>query len=261
MLAIADLTLRKIKEPAFLIMLIFAILVGCSSSEIESLDGQVGSGDFLSQLVNVERGHQLFTSTVFAFAITALIAIFAGATEIPRDIDSGLIMLLLSKPIKKSEYLLGKYLGVLAICGLFFVATEATIYIAHLVRSGETYGLGAFARQFYLFMGIIPIAGLTVMISTFFPDFSAMILASIYLIFSISVSMVPLLVAVLPESVSGGIEVYLYLFYYLFPNFIFYFQSFKLFGIISIALLLYSVSITVIFLSVADLRMRNRDLT
>ena len=45
----------------------------------------------------------------------ALVGVFTGATEIPRDVSSRMIAVLLSKPISRGRYLAGKYLGCLLI--------------------------------------------------------------------------------------------------------------------------------------------------
>jgi ABC-type transport system involved in multi-copper enzyme maturation permease subunit len=47
-----------------------------------------------------------------------LIVIVMGATEIPRDIDTRTIMILLSKPLTKIDYLLGKYVGLVYVAGV-----------------------------------------------------------------------------------------------------------------------------------------------
>jgi len=256
MFGIAELTFRKIKEPSFLIMLVFAVLLGAVVSDISSLAEQM-SGSILEQLINRPTGCHLFTSTLFAFAITALLAIFAGSTDIPRDIDSGMVMLLLSKPVGKAGYLMGKYLGILALCTLFFTVAEASIVVGHWLMTGEWHQFKAVVRQFYMLFALLPMVAITVMFSCFLSDLSSMIVTAVYMFLSLSVSAVPLLVAVLPKSL--GVNIYLYMFYFFFPNVLYYFQTMDLFGVTALSMAVYSVSMSAIFLCIGVLRLNQRD--
>ncbi len=260
MFGVIELTVRKMKEPAFTMMLCIGILLGYMVAGIDPLaEDQAGNG-LLSQILASSKGYPLMTSSFFGIGIALIMAVFTGATEIPRDIDTGMIMLVISKPISKTEYLIGKYLGVFLLCAILFAATELTIFITHFILAGELYPIGVMLKQFYLLLALLPLTALTVAISSFLGDVSAMIIVVVYLIFSLAVSAIPIFVALLPKSMSSGIEAYLLVFYYFFPNFIYYFQNSQLIGIVPFSLLLYSLSITVILLAIAALRLKNRDL-
>ena len=88
-----------------------------------------------------------------------------------------------------------------------------------------------------------------------------MIIVAIYMTFSVFFSIVPLAIALLPKTLSAGVDAYILVFYYFFPNFIYFFQNFQLFGLISLALFFYTISITVILLMIGANRINNRDLT
>ena len=257
MFAIAELTMRKLKEPAFFLMFVFCLIVGMISAGSGSLSDEV-SGSLLSKLINTGYGYPILTNTIFILLISVLIAIFIGATDIPRDIETGLIMLLLSKPISKYQYLMGKFLGVLGLCTVFFFGTEIAVFITYYVDQGECYSIGIMARQILLFLVLLPIVSLTIMMSCFVADFSAMILTSIYLIFSISVSIVPILIEMIPKSI--GVAFYFMIIYYFFPNFIYFFQSCNSFGPVTLTLLIYSLALKIIFISIAYYRINHRDL-
>lgn len=257
MFAIAELTMRKLKEPAFLIMLFFSGLLGACFSESGALSQEM-SGGIMAQLFSGELGHPVLTSSAFAVVISGMIAIFIGATDIPRDIDTGMILFLLTKPLRKRDYLIGKFLGVLGICLIFFFTAQVAMFATHFMSRGEMYALGLIARQLMLCVMLIPLVALTVTTSCFLPDFSAMIISAIYIVFAVSCSVVPVLVGMLPKKVA--ISFYLLVFYYMFPNFIYFFQSFRMIGVVSFSLVLYSLSIMVIFLSIGVFRMENRDL-
>ena len=112
-----------------------------------------------------------------------------------------------------------------------------------------------------MFLPIIPLTALSITVSCFLSDISAMIIVAIYMTFSIFFSIVPLAIALLPKTLSAGVDAYILVFYYFFPNFIYFFQNFQLAGLISLALLFYTLSITVIFLMIGANRINTRDLT
>ncbi|MDD5727354.1 MAG: hypothetical protein PHV59_02210 [Victivallales bacterium] len=114
------------------------------------------------------------------------------------------------------------------------------------------------ARQFILVLVIFPFVALTMMISAYFSDISAMIVAVAYLIFSMVISAVSILVDMLPK----GLEVVsvIHVLACLFPNFFYFFSSFRYCGVVIIVLITYAFSMTVIFLSIAAFRLNHRDM-
>jgi ABC-type transport system involved in multi-copper enzyme maturation permease subunit len=256
-LAIAELTFRKLKDPAFFLLFVFAACASYAMSEMEALSIQKDN-IILSELISSGSGSAPLTSFLFITCMTLLLGIFAGATDIPRDIDSRMIMILVGKPIRRTEYLIGKYLGVCLICITFFIVAAISANVGHFIKSGNIYPITMIIRQFLLVFAVFPFVAMTVMFSCFFNDITAMIMSSVYLIFSLFLSVIPLLVEMLPKSIS--ITTYLYFIYYTVPNFLFYFLTYKVVGLVSLALVVYSLSITVIFLMIASLRMNARDM-
>ena len=76
---------------------------------------------------------------------------------------------------------------------------------------------------------------------------------------SLSFSFLPIAVAMLPKGVAGYAGAAGFIIYYLFPNFIFYFQDFKMFGLVFFMLLIYSLSLSIIFLLIAVGRLETMD--
>jgi ABC-type transport system involved in multi-copper enzyme maturation permease subunit len=262
MFGVMLLTLYKAREPAFLIIAAIGAFLGYCISEIEPLATNAANDSLIAQIVTSDTGMSyLLTSTLFAFAFAVLLAIFTGATDIPRDIDTGMIMVILAKPLKKSDYMLGKYFGVLILCSALFLGLEAVIYFAHLYKTHEAYGFSMVVRQLYLVMALVPLVGITVSLSCFLGDLAAMIMTAMYILFSLALGFIPIMVAVLPKGVGAGVESYLFVLYYFFPNYIFYFQTFKLLGIVPFSLLAYSVAMAVIFLIIGAMRLQSRDLS
>ncbi|HBC86595.1 MAG TPA: hypothetical protein DCZ94_06550 [Lentisphaeria bacterium] len=255
--AIAELTFRKLKEPAFFLLFIFAAIAAYSMSEMEALSFQK-ENLIMAELLSSGTGSAPLTSFLFITCMTLLLGIFAGATDIPRDIESKMILVLVGKPIRRTEYLIGKYLGVCLMCVSFFIIAAISANVGHLIKTGQLYPFTMMFRQFLLVFSIFPFVAMTVMFSCFFADITAMIIASVYVIFSVFLSTIPLLVEMLPKSIT--ITTYLYFIYYVCPNYLFYFLTYKIIGLVSVSLIIYSFSITVIFLMIAAMRLNSRDL-
>jgi len=262
MLTITEMTVKKLKEPAFLLMLCISVLVGYFVSNGETIASQLTQDNILNQIIRDQQAHPpLLACTFYAFVISILLACFSGAAEIPREISSGQIQLLLAKPLSRTGYLLGKYIGVLLICMLFFTVTESAAIIFHRLDKNVWFDGMLIFRQFQLCLAFIPLVAIIVAISCFTGDIAAIILTVIYLIFSTLFNFLPILTALLPPGFAGELEYYLYLLYYLFPNCLFFFLDFRLFGLVSGTLLLYSLSIAAIFLMIASFRLNHMDLT
>ncbi|MCC6640757.1 MAG: ABC transporter permease [Deltaproteobacteria bacterium] len=92
----------------------------------------IGTGVLLSTLTYVERERILQSVGLAAIRLFgAAIAIFVGIGLIHREVERRTIYTILSKPISRCEFLLGKYLGLVAtiwiqlvIMGLAFVAVS-----------------------------------------------------------------------------------------------------------------------------------------
>lgn len=80
------------------------------------------------QLGEEQRFLQDF-GTGFIIAMTVLISIFLGVTLIPPEIDRRTIFTILSKPVNRLEYLIGKFLG-LCLTLLFCMVVLGVVFIA-----------------------------------------------------------------------------------------------------------------------------------
>ena len=255
--AIFELTVKKVKEPAFFILFVIAAFVGYSVSGM----GQLALGkndDVLFGLISLEQGAPLMLGFVVILLMTLIVATFSGATDIPKDINSRMIMLILGKPVTRLEYLLGKYLGIIAICLVFFLVAGIAAFVGHFVKTGELIAFSIAFRQFILILLIFPFVAMTMMISAFLSDISAMIIAIVYVIFSVAISAFSMFIDMLPRSLE--VVSAIHTISYLLPNYFYFFSSFKYCGVVIIALILYAFSMTVMFLAIAASRLNNRDM-
>lgn len=255
-LAVSELTFRKIKEPAYSMLLMISIGLGFFVSEMEPISFQ--NDDLLSGLVAPDQGAAVLSGFVFMIILTLLIGVFSGATDLPRDIESRMIMVILSKPISRMEYLFGKFIGIVGICLLFYMLSFISAVITHITYTGTCYSFPIIIRQLMLTLIIPPFVAMTVTVSTFLKDISAMIVTVVYLLFSLSLSTLAILIALLPKGMSAGALIFIL--YYFFPNFFYFIQSFKFIGLVSFSLLVYALSTTAIFLLIATHRMNTRDM-
>jgi hypothetical protein len=85
-----------------------------------------------------------------------------------------------------------------------------------------------------------------------------MIVAIAYILFSVCISTVSLFIDMLPQSLEA--VPLIHPLSYLFPNYFYFFNSFKYNGIVMVALVLYAVAMTAIFLSIAAFRLEHRDM-
>ena len=135
-LAIATNTVREaIRDRVLYTLLFFALAL-------------IGTGVLVSTLSYVE-GERILQDVGFAairvFAVA--IAIFVGIGLVHREVDRRTIFTILSKPISRSEFLLGKYVGLLltlwlqiAVMGVGFVVVSwlagAPVGLVHVAALG-----------------------------------------------------------------------------------------------------------------------------
>ncbi len=74
------------------------------------------------------------TTALDLIGLTAIMLVMVmGATEIPRDVETQTILLLLSKPISKDDVVLGKYLGLVYVAGFTILVLSAVLLAGCLV--------------------------------------------------------------------------------------------------------------------------------
>jgi len=118
------------------------------------------------------------------FAIVQVAILVLAAGSVSRDVSSGALQMILSRPIRRTEYLFGRYVGILASYGLFLAVTSGLIFlVVHLAKvnaredasplslallAGEAFANGAFQAAILLMFstflpGIADLLGLLVL--------------------------------------------------------------------------------------------------
>ena len=133
----------------------------------------------------------------FGIAIISLVglvvAVFVGTSLINKEIEKRTVLVLLAKPISRTEFIVGKHLGLSGVLAvLIFLMT--VIYVAGLQFSQIDYSLGAIAiAEFYLFLELSLITAVALLFGGFTSSLLATLLSfAIYLVGHLSRDLVAL---------------------------------------------------------------------
>lgn len=194
--------LETIRDRILYVFVTFAILLIVSSLVLGSIS--------LDQDVKIIKDFGL--AGIFFFGV--LIAIFVGANSIHKEKDKRTIYIILSKPIKYWEFVLGKFLG---LCLTLAVVTALMtviflVVVSFKTRSFELLLLEAIAFQY---LELILLVAIVIAFSSFTSPISASIYTICLFIIGHSSSIISQIIAkssniVLTKSLSAV--------YYTFPN-------------------------------------------
>ncbi len=120
----------------------------------------------------------------------ALLVIFIGATEIPRDRSTRNIQFFLSKPLSRGQYVTGKFVGVLVIAESIFLA-YAVCFLAAAAARGQGAGDTVLMDCGRLALQLATVTGLVVGLSAFLPELAATILSFAIFLLSFVVFLIP----------------------------------------------------------------------
>jgi len=163
-LAIARNTFREaVRDKVFLIVGIFGLVLVASSVIMSPLT--VGA----REKIVADMG----LSSVSIFSL--LVILLVGSGMVHKEIDKRTIMVILSKPVSRLEYMLGKFLGLSATLAVMFVAMSALFWLACKLTNVE------FAPAFLASLGLSYLEMVVVTsIMIFFSSFSTPVLTSLF---------------------------------------------------------------------------------
>ncbi len=161
---IADNTIREaIRNRVLYALVFFAVLL-------------IGVGVLLSTLSYVEQERIIQDVGLSAIRLfSALIAIFLGVGLIHKEVDRRTIYTIVTKPVSRGEFLVGKYLGLV----LTVWMQVAVMSVAFAIVSVLT-GAPLHVQHAYALMLTAGEVGLLVAIATFFSAFTTPMLASFF---------------------------------------------------------------------------------
>ena len=122
-----------------------------------------------------------------------LIAIFVGIGLVYKEIQKRTIYTLLAKPISRGEFLVGKYIGLVATIAINVAVMSAALYLLTAVYSESGVNQDLWKAIFLIFIELMLITAVAVFFSTFStPTLSAMFTLGVYLIGRFSTDLVAL---------------------------------------------------------------------
>ena len=125
-LTIARLTLAEAaRRRLFLVLIILTgiavVLTGWGFAQLSTVDIRTG-GDVTPEAARSLVVSQVLILVTFMFSfVLALGAAFISAPVMAEDLESGVILAVLARPVRRLELLMGKWLGVLILIGAYAV--------------------------------------------------------------------------------------------------------------------------------------------
>lgn len=172
-------TLREtIRDKVLYVILIFALLM-------------IASGMLLSLLSMNQQDKVVFDLGLSAISIFGLIiTVFVGTSMLNKEIDKKTIYLILTKPIRRADFILGKYVG---LCLTLLIMTLAMATAFYLVLWYTLNGMGkplglplistSAAALLLIYLEMILLTAAAIFFSTFAtPVMSAMFTLGLYVI-------------------------------------------------------------------------------
>ena len=98
------------------------------------------SGSFTGLQPGSEEQFLQDIGTLFISTITLLIAIFLGVSLVPPDIERRTIFTILSKPVNRTEFVLGKFLGLCVSLALALFLMSAAFLLAYTMFVTSRFG-------------------------------------------------------------------------------------------------------------------------
>ena len=116
-----------------------------------------------------------------------LIAIMVGINLVYKEIEKRTIYPLLAKPVRRSEFLIGKYLGIVLTLGVEVALMSLFLFLLMAIygksTGSQTFDLGLLAAIFLIFLELALVAAVAILFSSFSTPFlSGMFTLAVYVI-------------------------------------------------------------------------------
>lgn len=193
---------ESIRDKVLVTLLVFAVLVMGSSRVIQPLA--------LGEEGKVVKDLGLAAITFF----TVLIAILVGGRIVYKEVEKRTIYIMLAKPVRRWEFILGKYVGLMAVLLVSLVVMTAFFYVM-LPLSGVKVSLYPLLAVAMTFFQLAILTAVAVFFSTFVPPIaSAVFTFAVYFVGHMTRDL-KLLAAMSPSPLVKGVSEFLY---YVLPN-------------------------------------------
>lgn len=201
--AIALNTFKEaVRNKIFYLLVFFGVFFALSSQLVSLLT----IGDKVKVLKDVGL------ASIHFFSV--LVAIFTGINLVYKEIDKKTIFNILSKPISRSSFILGKFLGLAYTLLVALIAMAVIFFVFLLISTGE-FDSGVALYFMLLYFELLIITALSLL----FSSFTTPILSSI---FTVTLVLIGQVLWTFNEFkvrlVKPIIKIIVYLFYYILPN-------------------------------------------
>lgn len=148
---------------------------------------------------------------IYIFSI--LITIFISAQAIYKEIEKKTIYIILSKPVKTFEFVIGKFLGLLSSIIISMIIMQA-VYLIVILTKGGGFDYFSFISLLLQIFEVGIFVALAILFSSISTPFASMLYSTILLYAGHSLSSV----LKYSEKASESFKYIIYPFYYLLPN-------------------------------------------
>lgn len=132
-LTIREAVRRRLLAALIILTLLVVALVGWGFQRLAAIALETGSSDAQVKLIV----SQLLILVMFMFSfVVGMTAVFATAPAIAGDVESGQMLAIVARPIRRSEVLLGKWLGNLGVLVTYAVAGGGLLLAAVAILTG-----------------------------------------------------------------------------------------------------------------------------
>jgi ABC-type transport system involved in multi-copper enzyme maturation permease subunit len=203
-LSIAANTFREaIRDRVLYNLIIFVLLITASAVLLSELT----AGQEIRTIIN------LGLSAMLLFG--AFIAIFVGVSLVSKEIEKRTVYSIFSKPIKRSEFIIGKYLGLCLTLLVNILIMGAGVTLALLYAGGKQFALNIWAAIVLIFLELTILTAVAILFSSFSsPALSALLTFLIFIIGHFSASLRDLA----QNLDSQSARIFFEFLYYFLPN-------------------------------------------
>jgi len=137
-------------------------------------------------MVKEERA-LMVDSAMFLTTLAGMLAVLSLAFDIPKELNSGVASVLLSKPLGRTQYLIGKLIGI----SWIGVVITGIISIGFFIVYSFSYGkvpVELVKGSCLIVLSVIPMASIVLLFSSFLSEVAAAIASAIAIWFCYSVS-------------------------------------------------------------------------
>jgi ABC-type transport system involved in multi-copper enzyme maturation permease subunit len=170
MLTIAKLTIGEAARRRVLWVLaaLAVVAVGLTAWGVSALVGTAQSNGTSDVQIKIGvAGILIFIAFMFGFVLV-MTAAFFGSPAIATDLESGVAQAMLARPLRRSSYLLGRWLGLVVVIGAYSIACGLLAILAVGLVSGY-FPPDPIRPVLYLAGQAIVLLSLTVLLSTRLP--------------------------------------------------------------------------------------------